>query len=315
MSDLVYHTGALGDFITTIPAIRFRKKQTAGRPMTLLGRPAIGKFAKDIGLIDNWLDIDDPAILPLFYETLTAQARKLLSPFTTAILFTGDDSPIWKNTERSGIETVRQPPFPSSRVHAIDYHLSLFCNPETVGDPEKTPWIVPSAEALAAAKALVPRDRSRPVALHPGSGSRKKNWPLDRFLSVADHVRSLRIPVLWIKGPAEVSYDFPRGDLTAANLPLAVLAALLSQCRALVGNDSGITHLAAAAGCPTVAIFGPSDPAVWGPRGRNVTVIYKKRSCSPCHGTTRDSPVCDNSCLIEISVDEVLDIFYNHAHR
>jgi ADP-heptose:LPS heptosyltransferase len=193
-------------------------------------------------------------------------------------------------------------------MQVIDYHLSLFCKPESLGDSEKIPHIVPSAEAFAAAKTLIP-PCSRPIALHPGSGSRKKNWPFDRFLAIADHLRSHRIPVLWIRGPAEELFDYPSGDFTATNLPLPVLAALLSQCRACVGNDSGVTHLAAAVGCPTVAIFGPSDPVVWGPRGRNVIIVSNKMQCAPCHGTVRDDPACGNSCLIEISVDDVLDIF------
>jgi ADP-heptose:LPS heptosyltransferase len=57
------------------------------------------------------------------------------------------------------------------------------------------------------------------------------------------------------------------------SLPLPVLAARLAQCRLYVGNDSGVTHLAAATGCPTVALFGESDPRVWAPRGERVTVL------------------------------------------
>ena len=78
MSDLIYHTGALGDFITTIPAIRFHKKQTLNNHLTLLGKPAMGNFALDTGLVDVWLDADSREFLPLFYDVFSRETRLLL---------------------------------------------------------------------------------------------------------------------------------------------------------------------------------------------------------------------------------------------
>jgi ADP-heptose:LPS heptosyltransferase len=103
------------------------------------------------------------------------------------------------------------------------------------------------------------------ILVHAGSGSPKKNWPL--------------FPVLQSRLP-EVR-EIPQ------DLPLLELMRQLSRCRAFVGNDSGITHLAAYVGCPTVALFGPTDPRTWGPIGKRARVIWKSR-------------------LEDISVDEVL---------
>jgi heptosyltransferase III len=275
MASLFYHTGALGDFITIVPAIQWYKKQNPSRKITLLGRPAIGKFALATGLISNWLDIDDPKYLPLFYDTFSKEAGKILAEFKTAVLFANDDSLILRNIEQSAIQNLLwQPPFPSSSMHVIDYHLSLFCDPLTLDPAERTPSIIPPAPALSESEKSIDLNADQPpIAIHPGSGSGKKNWPFDRFLSVADHFRTKKIPVVWIKGPAEESLHFPADDRIASNLELPVLAALLHQCRAYAGNDSGVTHLAAAVGCPTLAIFGPSDPAVWSPRGKKVVIV------------------------------------------
>ena len=79
----------------------------------------------------------------------------------------------------------------------------------------------------------------------------------------------------------------PEARALPEGLSLTELAQFLATCRAFVGNDSGITHLAAYIGCPTIALFGPTDPRIWGPIGRRSRVIWKTE-------------------LEDISVDEVL---------
>ncbi len=161
------------------------------------------------------------------------------------------------------------------------------------------------------------------IAIHPGSGSPKKNWPLQSFLALAAKVQKAGLgQVLWLAGEADAGIvralealekyfaEWPRrsvalqqrasvgmeGDAVSRpsvqNQPdtpgagpdrvgapilqgcdLPIVAAVLSQCRGYVGNDSGITHLAAAVGVPTVALFGPTDPDAWGPRAPRVSIV------------------------------------------
>ena len=106
-----------------------------------------------------------------------------------------------------------------------------------------------------------PRDCRRDfVAIHPFSGSARKNWPLERYQELAGR---LEWPVEWC---VEL-------DGAVRILDLYELACWLATARMYIGNDSGITHLAAAVGVPVVAIFGPTDPAVWSPRGASVRVV------------------------------------------
>jgi len=307
MSTLVYHSGALGDFIATIPAIQYWKTRHKNERLVLLGKSSIGEFAKDIGLIGEVLDVDGARSVPLFSDDFSSQAIELLAQFKAAILFAAPGSPVISAIRQSGIMSIFwQPPFPSSHMHAVDYHLSLFTDPSTLPPETKQPRITPSAASIQESFSIIP-DKCFPAALHPGSGSPKKNWPFERYLSLADAFRKKGIPVMWLLGPADDDSDVPSDDIVVSNRPLALCAALLSRCRVFVGNDSGMAHLAASTGCCTVALFGPSDPMVWAPLGRDVRIIYKQKDCSPCHRSPSAPLSCDNGCMTDITVAEVLD--------
>jgi heptosyltransferase-3 len=102
--------------------------------------------------------------------------------------------------------------------------------------------------------------------IHPFSGGPRKNWPLNRFRELAAR---LPLPVVWCAGPEEQFANAAHFD------DLFEMALWLKSARLYIGNDSGVTHLAAAVGTPTVAIFGPTDPAIWAPRGRRVSILHQ----------------------------------------
>lgn len=105
------------------------------------------------------------------------------------------------------------------------------------------------------------------AVIHPFSGSSRKNWPMERYGRLA---AGLNMPVRWCAGPAENLENAVHID------DLYELACWLSTARLYIGNDSGISHLAASVGVPVVAIFGPTDPAAWAPRGDRVRVVSGK---------------------------------------
>jgi heptosyltransferase-2 len=105
--------------------------------------------------------------------------------------------------------------------------------------------------------------RNEAIWLHPFSGSPRKNWAYERFQELA---RLLPAPVEWAADRNGNRFD-----------DLAELASHVAGGRVYVGNDSGISHLAAAVGSPVVALFGPSDARVWAPRGDRVTVIVARQ--------------------------------------
>ncbi|HEX2853784.1 MAG TPA: glycosyltransferase family 9 protein [Opitutaceae bacterium] len=122
--------------------------------------------------------------------------------------------------------------------------------------------------------------KNRPpcVAIHPGSGSPAKNWPVERWAALCEWLKTgPRAELLIVTGEA----DSRSGDLLARfgkradGLPLRELAARLAACRLFLGHDSGVSHLAAACSVPSVLLFGPTDPTMWAPPARHVRVIKR----------------------------------------
>ncbi len=130
----------------------------------------------------------------------------------------------------------------------------------------------PTERERVSAQPLLDQLPPRFVAIHPGAGSRSKTWPFERFARVAAEWGSA---CLWLEGPAEKELAPPPDppSVVADDLPLGVVLALLHRATAYLGNDSGVSHLAAAAGTPSVVLFGPTDPAVWRPAGDQIRVL------------------------------------------
>jgi heptosyltransferase III len=129
-------------------------------------------------------------------------------------------------------------------VHAIDFYM------RQVGGADGA---IPRID--------VPREDRRFIAVHPYSGSAKKNWPY-----FAELIARLDRPVQVCVGPEQSWRGAVRYD------DLYALAKWLAQATLYIGNDSGITHLASAVGIPVIAIFQASDPVMWAPRGRAPTL-------------------------------------------
>jgi hypothetical protein len=102
------------------------------------------------------------------------------------------------------------------------------------------------------------------AVIHPFSGSPRKNWPFECYRELGSR---LEMPVKWCAGPEEILENAVRME------NLYDLGCWLATSRVYIGNDSGITHLAAAVGAPVAAIFVSTDPAVWAPRGPHVEVL------------------------------------------
>jgi len=143
-------------------------------------------------------------------------------------------------------------PAESSGAHAVDFYLQQV---RTLAD----------CASDGIPRIACPAARGEFAAIHPFAGSPKKRWPLERFRELAGRLAP-RIKVEWCAGPDDELPGALRFD------DLYELARWLASARVYIGNDSGPTHLAAAVGTPVVALFGPSDPAVWAPRGARATV-------------------------------------------
>jgi hypothetical protein len=210
------------------------------------------------------------------------EASRMLAAFDALVAFTASDGLVQglrAAAPRARVIT-RSPIPPAARHHAARW-LAEAVNP-LGADPSLLPPLLQAtgAESAAARPYL---DGLGPgfLAVHPGSGSPRKNWPPERFAALVDTLAVRRgRPWLLVEGPADheavaLLGGRPRA-IVARDLPARALGAILARAGAYVGNDSGVSHLAAAWGAPTVALFGPTDPVLWSPIGPRVTVVRSR---------------------------------------
>ncbi len=241
MRRLLIRPGAIGDVIVSLPALEslrcdYLEVWTAARTVPLI------RFASRVrALSSTGLDLAGVTGPP-------ARLMEELRSFDSIVSWYGSNRDEFRDAVRGLPFTFHSAlPPPDSSIHATDFYL------QQVGAP---PGAVPRIPLA------VPR-RDYAV-IHPFSGSPRKNWPLDRFRALAAR---LRMPVRWCAGDD----DPPLPE--AVRLPdLGDLARFLAAARLYIGNDSGVTHLAAAVGTPTLAIFTATDPRIWAPRGEHVRV-------------------------------------------
>ncbi len=144
-----------------------------------------------------------------------------------------------------------------------------------------TQWSEAAAALAAPFAGLLPRLMTRAqeatfagaTLIHPGSGSARKNWPIERFVDLSRKIESLGHRVVWIRGPAEMGQPEVWTGERIDRPSLQGLAATLAASRLFIGNDSGVSHLAGAVGAATVALFGPTRGDVWRPDGPRVRVV------------------------------------------
>ncbi len=294
---LVIHPGALGDVLLAGPALAHLRQLGYGTTLGVMPR-LVGLFAGS-GLVDAAQDLDSLALHRLFVDSPEPAALRPVAGYDAIVSWLGAGDPAFgASLARLGCPMVvaRAAPPAGARRH-VSQHLL-----ETLAPLGPVPPEMPrarldvsdvdrrAAETWLGARGLRPGEA---VVLQPGAGSAAKAWP--GFGSLARRLRDTGMAVAALAGPADgVAVERLIGtgalaeDALARDWPLSRVAALLSVARAAVGNDSGPTHLAAAVGCPTVALFGPTDPAVWAPLGQHVRVLSGGSSDAPWTGVTVD---------------------------
>lgn len=272
MRVLLIRAGALGDLLLLRRAIA--ALHAAGHEPWLIaphpGRVLVGAGASEVRELVPWEGAEVAALLGGTLEASDLGRR--LATTDAAIVFSRSADVIEAVRARVPRVLTRDP-------SPADGHASLWlaqAGRELGADPSVTPPdLVATDEEREDTRPWRDRLGADFLALHPGSGTAAKNWPAERFLALAKWLAGER-PWLLVDGPADSLEAAPlRGDaraVTASGLPVRVLGALLAHAGLYVGNDSGVTHLAAAVGAPTLALFGPTDPAVWSPVGRHVAV-------------------------------------------
>ncbi|MSU24638.1 MAG: hypothetical protein EXS32_12555 [Opitutus sp.] len=297
---LVLRGGALGDFIVTLPALALLRQRWPAARVELVGNVTAAALVLATGagrnparpgaLLDaahsqheaRWSALFSAAPLPGDFATWLASFDLVLNfwpdpggelrrrfPLHPGQTFLAAQA----TPERTPAAAHFCEPLRTVGLATADFFVALRVSG---GDSSPTPTHRAAADSPL-------------MAIHPGSGSPRKNWPLERWLELLDWLPS---PGLVVLGEAEIerwsalsSTRLVRG-LTeqrvgrhtlqlAVDLPLPELGAHLSRCRLFLGHDSGISHLAAACSVPSILLFGPTDPAMWAPPAPQVRVIKR----------------------------------------
>ena len=289
-SILVANQGAVGDFILSLPAVEALHMTFPRARLTFLANPGTVEIIRGRPYLATVLDCRSSRWAPLYGEGgRVAFASFGISPPVGGIFVFGrpssrilvDNLAAVLNAPAHRIDPF---PEPGSGLSVTEYQCRQLTALGVTALPPPPAVIAPAPEDGTEAAAIVQHlvePEERLVLIHPGSGGREKIWaPAGWIALISRLLAQPRLRLGLIQGPADddilrrlhESLELSR-VLPFRNLRLGLLAGIMAHGASYVGNDSGITHLAAACGVPTIALFGPTDPLLWAPRGPAVRVI------------------------------------------
>jgi heptosyltransferase-3 len=300
---VILQPGALGDCLLTLPLVKLMKEALDLGGVDLVGHAEYVDFLPERTCVDSIRSIDTAELHRLFAAPAGFDLADrdplihMFSDYSWIITFLGEPGSDFEQnliftancSHSAEVITLSLKPPDGHQQHITQFYLEQFARQSSL----------PSDQVRIAEKDVLIRvrdaDRDRGVELleqagvdlsrrlvviQPGSGGQKKCWCLDNFLSIATELRNREVEVLFLLGPAEVERFRPseKVQIHAAakcvtHLALPQVVALLSCADAFLGNDSGVTHLAAGMGLRTIALFGPTEPVVYRPLGRAVSVF------------------------------------------
>jgi len=277
---LVIRGGAIGDFILTLPVLAALRRQFPNARLELLGYPHIAQLAVAGGLADDVRSIDARPLAGFFARgPLDPALQNYFAEFPIILSYLYDPDHIFQTNVLQSCrgQFIAGPhrPDDTKKQHATEVFLEPLQR-LAIFDADPIPRLT-----IPVAPPLTRDPRPKLLAFHPGSGSERKNWPMANWIVLTRELaQQTDASLLIVGGEAEadklsrIAAAFPRPAAEVAfNWPLAKLAERLAGCSAFVGHDSGITHLAAALGLRTLALWPDTPETVWRPRGDHVALL------------------------------------------
>jgi heptosyltransferase-2 len=292
---LIIFPGALGDLLCLIPALRALSRRHPDADLELMAPLELARFAIGrLGIVPphspgvvrchsrgivRCHSIDRREVSHLFIEGASDEARAFFGAFDHVYSFFAADDPFFKRSLAAitRVSPIFIPFRPRGVGHVAECYLRALG--ENGGHQLDSRIEVTDQDGEAALRELdqIGFARGRYLLILPGSGSPQKNWPAENFAQLAQRLAP-QIPSLVVLGPAEpalVPSLKAHGLAVLTGLDLPQVAAIAHFARAFVGNDSGVSHLAAAAEARGLVIFGPTDPLRWRPLGK-VEIIRRE---------------------------------------
>jgi heptosyltransferase-2 len=337
---LVMRYRFIGDTLLTVPFLRNLRLAHPDAFVAWMVAPGSSDVVKGIPYVDEMI-YWDPATIHAdsrgTHRTLSAKLRfirdlrkknfdkvyVLKRSLSSAIIayLSGARERVGFDTEGRGFLLTKKVSYQHNRHEVENFLEVLRADSVPVVDDRLELWTTQEEDArvdrILVDAGIGPQERL--IALHPFSAVVERGWPLENFGELAKRISTEQgARVLVIGGPKDrAAFDAKRAlfgnnivDLVG-KIDLRLTAALLKRCSLFIGNDSGIMHLAVAAGTPLVALFGPQSPIKFGPWSKNAKVIYKGMACSPCKQKffqeCKPSSRMRPECMESITVSEVFD--------
>jgi heptosyltransferase III len=274
---LVIRGGAIGDFIVTLPVLAALRKQFPSARIELVAYERVAGLALRSGLADGWRPIESRGLAGFYARNGVLEPEWLdyFAGFPIVISHLFDPDQIF----RTNVQKSCQGQFIQS-IHRPDENLPVHATEQLLKPLERLAIFDADPEpTLAIGKP--DQKRSKFIAIHPGSGSESKNWPITRWQELlSKRVAERDEHFLVIAGEADharlgpIATTIPEDRRTILlNRPLVEVSEALSRACFFIGHDSGITHLAAAVGLPGIALWGTTNDRVWRPRSEGIRLI------------------------------------------
>jgi ADP-heptose:LPS heptosyltransferase len=256
---LAVHPGALGDVLLAVPALR-ALRASCSTPLVLAAQPRIGALLQTLGVVDRAVAFDTLGLDALFVDDPARSPR--LPPLDRLVCWFGARDPVFVRRLIALVPGAMVAP--SIPEHGLVWEHLLGTLGAAPGE-WRAPAAVPDRARAEGAKALAAAGCEGPrpwLLVHPGAGSAAKCWPAEAFARTITTVAArTRVNVVVHAGPADgqattaLRRRLGAGVAWLVEPPLPVLAGALAHATVYLGNDSGVSHLAAAIGVPSLALF------------------------------------------------------------
>jgi len=289
---LVIRGGAIGDFILTLPALKALRDARPDAHIEIVGYKHIAALAENRFYAQGVRSIEYGSLASFFAKDadLPNDLANYFASFDLIISYLYDPHEIFQNNlRRCDAKQIISGPGRMDDSEHVARQLARPIEELGIKVVDLAERVFPSTQDRQLAREFLGDSPRRFIAIHPGSGSETKNWPIEKWIQLLDGLekstvsktptcrRTLHLPFMIISGEgdekqiAQLQGKFGNARF-AKNLPLTQLAAILASA-IYIGHDSGISHLAAAAGAHCILLFGPTDPKIWAPLNENVVIL------------------------------------------